>query len=291
MRRDHFRGRGRLPAPQVTPKSGTTTAMTFSGANVETAGTVTTGGNLTMGGNTINRTGALTLDVSSGISLDAGTGIVYLKDNGVTYGSLRNPAGSKLLDIYSGGTKAIDIDSSSNVTITGNVLQGTSLNTSSGHLGGAINEVHDELDSASSDLQTTKGRVTTLESEMDSNEARIGVSVQFNVDNPYSWSHSTSNRAAINDLDSAVGTLSSLDATTYQGNSRNNVIRALNAVAGDLQDLQDSAGTLDSRIGSLSNLAAFFDSSGATSSIVNALNHMASRVVDIYDENGTLLNT
>jgi hypothetical protein len=65
----------------------------------------------------------------------------------------------------------------------------------------------------------------------------------------------------------------------------------LNAVAGDLQDLQDSAGTLDGRIGSLSNLAAFFDSSGATSSIVNALNHMASRVVDIYDENGTLLNT
>jgi hypothetical protein len=158
-------------------------------------------------------------------------------------------------------------------------------------LGGAINEVHDELDSAVSSLQTTKGRVTTLESEMDSNEARIGVSVQFNIDNPYSWSHSTSNRAAINDLDSAVGTLSSLDATTYQGNSRNNVIRALNAVAGDLQDLQDSAGTLDGRIGSLSNLAAFFDSSGATSSIVNALNHMASRVVDIYDENGTLLNT
>jgi len=273
-------------------KSGTTTAMTFSGANVETAGTVTTGGNLTMGGNTINRTGALTLDVSSGISLDAGTGIVYLKDNGITYGSLRNPAGSKLLDIYSGGTKAIDIDSSSNVTITGNVLQGTSLNTSSGHLGGAINEVHDELDSAVSSLQTTKGRVATLESEMDSNEARIGVSVEWNVDNPYSWVATTSNRSAINDLDSAIGTLSALDGTTFSGtNDKDNLVIALNVLAGDVQDLQDSAGTLDSRIGSLANLAAFFDSAGATSSIVNALNHMASRVVDIYDESGTLLNT
>lgn len=270
-------------------KSGTTTGLTFSGANVTTGGTVTTGGNVTMGGTTINRTGALTLDVSGNISLDADGGFVYLKDGGTTYGALKNSGGD--LVIRNRSADHVTFDSTASATFVGNVIQGTSLNTTSGHLGGAINEVHDELDSAVSSLQTTKGRVTTLESEMDSNEARIGVSVQFNIDNPYSWSHSTSNRAAINDLDSAVGTLSSLDATTYQGNSRNNVIRALNAVAGDLQDLQDSAGTLDGRIGSLSNLAAFFDSSGATSSIVNALNHMASRVVDIYDENGTLLNT
>lgn len=270
-------------------KSGSTTALTFTGANLVTSGTVETGGNLTMGGATISRTGALTLDVSSNISLDADGGNIYLKDGGTTYGALKNSGGD--LVIRNRSADHVTFDSTASATFVGNVIQGTSLNTSSGHLGGAINEVHDELDSASSDLQTTKGRVTTLESEMDSNEARIGVSVQFNIDNPYSWSHSTSNRTAINDLDSAVGTLSSLDATTYQGNSRNNVVRALNAVAGDLQDLQDSAGTLDGRIGSLSNLAAFFDSSGATSSIVNALNHMASRVVDIYDENGTLLNT
>ena len=37
----------------------------MSGANL------TTGGNITVGGTKINRTGALTLDVSSGISLDA----------------------------------------------------------------------------------------------------------------------------------------------------------------------------------------------------------------------------
>ena len=127
---------------------------------------------------------------------------------------------------------------------------------------------------------------------MDSNEGIIGVSVQWNVDNPYSWVATTSNRSAINDLDSAVGTLSVLDGTTFSGtNDKDNLVVALNVLAGDVQDLQDSAGTLDGRIGSLANLAAFFDSAGATSSIVNVLNHMASRVVDIYDESGTLLNT
>jgi len=273
-------------------KSGTTTALTFSGANVTTGGTVTTGGNVTMGGTTISRTGVLTLDVSSNINLDAGTGITYLKDNGITYGSFRNPAGARTLDIYSNTSKAISVDSSSNVAITGNVTQGTALNTTSGHLGGAINEVHDQLDSAAGEISLHAGRLNTLESEMDSNEGIIGVSVQWNVDNPYSWTAATSNRAAINDLDSSVGTLSDLDGTTFASASdKANVVAALNVLAGDVQDLQDSAGTLDSRIGSLANLAAFFDSAGATSSIVNALNHMASRVVDIYDENGTLLNT
>ena len=271
-------------------RSGSTTALTFSGANVTTSGTVTTGGNLIMGGANIQRTGALTLDVSGNISLDADGGNVYLKDGGTTYGALKNSGGD--LVIRNRSADHVTFDSAAKATFVGNIVQGTSLNTSSGHLGGAINEVHDELDSASSDLQTTKGRVTTLESEMDSNESRIGVSVQWNVDNPYSWVATTSNRSAINDLDSAVGTLSALDGTTFAGaNDKDNVVVALNVLAADVQDLQDSAGTLDSRIGSLANLAAFFDSAGATSSIVNALNHMASRVVDIYDESGTLLNT
>jgi hypothetical protein len=273
-------------------KSGTTTALTFSGANVTTGGTVTTGGNVTMGGTTISRTGVLTLDVSSNINLDAGTGILYLKDNGITYGSFRNPAGARTLDIYSNTSKAISVDSSSNVAITGNVTQGTTLGTTSNHLGGAINEIHTELDSDVADLQTTKGRVAQLESDVDSNETLLGATLLYNVDNPYSWVKSTPVKTAINDLDSAVGTLSDLDATTFTSASdKANVVAALNVLAGDVQDLQDSAGTLDGRIGSLANLAAFFDSAGATSSIVNALNHMASRVVDIYDENGTLLNT
>ena len=242
-----------------------------------------------MGGTTISRTGALTLDVSSNISLDADGGNIYLKDGGTTYGNLNNNGGS--LRIKNGATTALDF-SGANATFAGTISQGTTLNTAATTVGSAINEVHDELDSASSDLQTTKGRVTTLESEMDSNEGIIGISVEWNADNQYSWIHSTSNRSAINDLDSSVGILSNLDNTTFSGaNDKSNLVVALNVLAGDVQDLQDSAGTLDSRIGSLANLAAFFDSAGATSSLVNALNHMASRVVNVYDENGTLLNT
>lgn len=271
-------------------KSGTTTALTFSGANVTTGGTVTTGGNVTMGGANIIRTGALTLDVSSNISLDADGGNVYLKDGGTQYGNLKS-SGDNLI-IQSKNVTAVTFDSGERATFAGDIYQGTALTTDATHLGAAINELDSALDSASAEISLHAGRLNTLESEMDSNEGIIGVSVQWNVDNPYSWTAATSNRAAINDLDSAVGTLSELDNTTFAGvNDKNNVVTALNVLAGDVQDLQDSAGTLDGRIGSLANLAAFFDSAGATSSIVNALNHMASRVVDIYDENGTLLNT
>lgn len=271
-------------------KSGTTTALTFSGANVTTAGTVTTGGNVTMGGANIIRTGALTLDVSSNISLDADGGNVYLKDGGTQYGNLKS-SGDNLI-IQSKNVTAVTFDSGERATFAGDIYQGTALTTDATHLGAAINELDSALDSASAEISLHAGRLNTLESEMDSNEGIIGVSVQWNVDNPYSWTAATSNRAAINDLDSSVGTLSDLDGTTFASASdKANVVAALNVLAGDVQDLQDSAGTLDSRIGSLANLAAFFDSAGATSSIVNALNHMASRVVDIYDENGTLLNT
>jgi len=272
-------------------KSGTTTALTFSGANVTTGGTVTTGGNVTMGGTTISRTGVLTLDVSSNINLDAGGGNIYLKDDGTQYGNLKWGVGDNLI-IQSKNVTAVTFDSGERATFAGDVYQGTSLNTESGHLGGAINEVHDQLDSAAGEIALHAGRLNTLESEMDSNETLLGATLLYNVDNPYSWVKSTPVKTAINDLDSAVGTLSDLDGTTFvSASDKANVVAALNVLAGDVQQLQDSAGTLDARIGSLANLAAFFDSAGATASIVNALNHMASRVVDIYDENGTLLNT
>ena len=95
-------------------KSGTTTALTFSGANVTTGGTVQTGGNLTMGGSTIARTGALTLDASTTIHVDAGNGVVNLKKAGTLYGSLVDSAED--LVIKSGSTTAATFDGA-NVTL------------------------------------------------------------------------------------------------------------------------------------------------------------------------------
>ena len=71
-------------------KSGTTTAATFSGANVTMAGTVTANSgvivdNITIDGTEIDSSGALTLDAGNVINLDAGLGQVYIKDDGSNF--------------------------------------------------------------------------------------------------------------------------------------------------------------------------------------------------------------
>jgi hypothetical protein len=97
-------------------KSGSTTAMTFDGANVTTAGTVATGGSVTVGGTNINRTGSLTLDVSANISLDADGGNIYLKDGGTTVitanltGTPKIFTGSGNLEIEAAGDLLLDGD-------------------------------------------------------------------------------------------------------------------------------------------------------------------------------------
>ena len=89
-------------------KSGTTTALTFSGANVTAAGNLTVGGNLDVTGSfdmsdanitnigsialdTITNDGTdITLDSSGDIILDAGGADIFLKDDGTTFGELTN---------------------------------------------------------------------------------------------------------------------------------------------------------------------------------------------------------
>ena len=89
-------------------KSGTTTALTFSGANVTAAGNLSVGGDLDVTGSfdmsdanitnigsialdTITNDGTdITLDSSGDIILDADGGDVFLKDDGTTFGELTN---------------------------------------------------------------------------------------------------------------------------------------------------------------------------------------------------------
>ena len=89
-------------------KSGTTTALTFSGANVTAAGNLSVGGNLDVTGSfdmsdanitnigsialdTITNDGTdITLDSSGDIILDAGGADIFLKDDGTTFGELTN---------------------------------------------------------------------------------------------------------------------------------------------------------------------------------------------------------
>lgn len=77
-------------------KSGTTTAATFSGANVTMAGTVTANSgvivdNITIDGTEIDlSSGDLTVDVAGDIILDADGGDIFFKDNASTFTTLTN---------------------------------------------------------------------------------------------------------------------------------------------------------------------------------------------------------
>jgi len=86
---------------------------------------------------TITASDALTLDAVGDISLDADGGDVFLKDAGITFGSLTNTSGN--LIIKSGTTTAATF-AGANVTFAGTITGG-SLNTSASDLVGAINEL------------------------------------------------------------------------------------------------------------------------------------------------------
>jgi hypothetical protein len=117
-------------------KSGTTTAVTFSGANATVAGNLSVGGDFDVTGSldfsdanitnvgsialdTITNDGTdITLDSSGDIVLDADGADIFLKDAGTTYGSLTNSSGN--LIVKSGTTTALTF-SGANVTIAGDL--------------------------------------------------------------------------------------------------------------------------------------------------------------------------
>jgi len=117
-------------------KSGTTTAITFSGANATVAGNLSVGGDFDVTGSldfsdanitnvgsialdTITNDGTdITLDSSGDIVLDADGADIFLKDAGTTYGSLTNSSGN--LIVKSGTTTALTF-SGADVTIAGDL--------------------------------------------------------------------------------------------------------------------------------------------------------------------------
>jgi len=256
-------------------KSGTTTALTFSGANVTTAGTVETGGNITVGGTKINRTGALTLDVSTNLILDADTAI-QLKDGGTLYGRIINSGTNLRLQSGASNTTALTF-SGANATFAGTVNVG-SLDTSATDVRAAINE--HEADLGSMSLDTSASNVTAAINEL---HTSIGAAI--------SGDNLTANNigSSLNLLDSAMGDLDNLDATDVPAAGHNNMVSAVNEVAARVTGLDNSQTEVDSRIGSLSNLSADFTGT-EDDSVVNALNALNSKIPAIYDENGTQLN-
>jgi len=256
-------------------KSGTTTALTFSGANVTTAGTVETGGNITVGGTKINRTGALTLDVSTNLILDADTAI-QLKDGGTLYGRFIKSGSDLRLQSGASNTTALTF-SGANATFAGTVNVGT-LDTTATDVKAAINE--HEADLGTMSLDTSASNVTAAINEL---HTSIGAAIDS--------SHNTTTNnigSSLNSLDSAVGNLAILNSDGSIGN-RTDLVRAINSLADDLT-LLDSDSTLQTaRLGSLNDLNAAFVGA-ERNNFVAALNALRVDVPLIFDENGTQLN-
>ena len=93
-------------------KSGTTTALTFSGANATVAGNLTVDGNFDVTGtldfsdSAITNVGSIQLDSISG-DADSNTSITF--------------SGSDVITMATGGTTALTIDASQNVTVAGDL--------------------------------------------------------------------------------------------------------------------------------------------------------------------------
>ncbi len=256
-------------------KSGTTTNLTMSGANLTTAGTLTTGSSITVGGPKINRTGTLTLDVSTNLILDADTAI-QLKDDGTLYGRFIK-SGSDLR-IQSGASNATALTfSGANATFAGTITGGT-LNTAASDIVAAINE--HEADLGTMSLDTSASNVTAAINEL---HTSVGAAIG-------STHNTTTNNigASLNSLDSAVGNLGILNTDGSIAN-RTDLVRAINSLADDITNLDSNSTVQNTRLGSLVDLNAAFVNA-ERNNFVAALNALRVDVPLIYDENGTQLN-
>ena len=259
-------------------KSGTTTNLTMSGANLTTAGTLATGGSITVGGTKINRTGALTLDVSTNLILDADTAI-QLKDGGTLYGRIINSGTNLRLQSGASNTTALTF-SDANATFGGTVNVGT-LDTTATDVKAAINE--HEADLGTMSLNTSASNVTAAINEV---HTELGTTVDSDGNNGNLAS--TNIGLSLYKLDSAIGDLDILNNDGTISN-RTNIVRSINSLADDIALLDSDSTLQNSRLGSLVDLNAAFVGS-ERNNFVAALNALRIDVPLIFDENGTQLN-
>lgn len=259
-------------------KSGTTTNLTMSGANLTTAGTLTTGGSITVGGTKINRTGALTLDVSTNLILDADTAI-QLKDDGTLYGRFIKSGSDLRIQSGASNTTALTF-AGANATFAGTVNVGT-LNTTATDVKAAINE--HEADLGTMSLNTSASNVTAAINEV---HTELGTTVDS--DGLNGNLASTNIGLSLYRLDSAIGDLDILNSDGTISN-RTNIVRSINSLADDIALLDSDSTLQNSRLGSLVDLNAAFVGS-ERSNFVAALNALRIDVPLIFDENGTQLN-
>lgn len=218
-------------------KSGTTTALTFSGANVTTAGSIT------LGNANIIRTGSVVVDATANITLDADGGNVYLKDGGTQYGALA-ASGSNLI-VKSGSTTAVTFDGDK-ATFSGPIYADSSMGTLDQTVVGAINELHDSLGDAT--LTTT---ATQVKEAINEHETDIG-------NMTFTGLSATNISAAIRELRTELGNHSTLTTT-----ATSNTVAAINEI--DALQGDSAMGTKASTVtGAISELHDSIGDAGLT---------------------------
>jgi hypothetical protein len=218
-------------------KSGTTTALTFSGANVTTAGSIT------LGNANIIRTGSVVVDATANITLDADGGNVYLKDGGTQYGAL-TASGSNLI-VKSGSTTAVTFDGDK-ATFSGPIYADSSMGTLDQTVVGAINELHDSLGDAT--LTTT---ATQVKEAINEHETDIG-------NMTFTGLSATNISAAIRELRTELGNHSTLTTT-----ATSNTVAAINEI--DALQGDSAMGTKASTVtGAISELHDSIGDAGLT---------------------------
>ena len=231
-------------------KSGTTTALTFSGANVTTAGSIT------LGNANIIRNGSVVVDATANITLDADGGNVYLKDGGTQYGAL-TASGSNLI-VKSGSTTAVTFDGDK-ATFSGPIYADSSMGTLDQTVVGAINELHDSLGDAT--LTTT---ATQVKEAINEHETDIG-------NMTFTGLSATNISAAIRELRTELGNHSSLTTTVTS-----NAIGAINEI--DALQGDSAMGTKASTVtGAISELHDSIGDAGLTTTatqIKEAINEL-----------------
>jgi hypothetical protein len=231
-------------------KSGTTTALTFSGANVTTAGSIT------LGNANIIRTGSVVVDATANITLDADGGNVYLKDGGTQYGAL-TASGSNLI-VKSGSTTAVTFDGDK-ATFSGPIYADSSMGTLDQTVVGAINELHDSLGDAT--LTTT---ATQVKEAINEHETDIG-------NMTFTGLSATNISAAIRELRTELGNHSTLTTT-----ATSNTVAAINEI--DALQGDSAMGTKASTVtGAIAELHDSIGDAGLTTSatqIKEAINEL-----------------
>lgn len=267
-------------------KSGTTTALTFSGANVTTAGQIT------LGNANIVRTGSVTIDATANISLDADGGNVYLKDGGTQYGAL-TASGSNLI-VKSGSTTAVTFDGDK-ATFAGPIYADSSLGTLEQTVVGAINELHDSLGDAT--LTTTATQVKEAINELDALQGNVsltttattitGAIVEHETDignMTFTGLSATNISAAVRELRTELGNHSTLTTTVTS-----NAIGAINELDAELGTITAVAmGTTASTVGgAIAELEAEIDTLNTKVEPGQALNTTATTLADAINEHET----